>query len=726
MILRRRGIGVAASAAVSTLGFVLLASWLWFASSTTAGVPGGSTWTALTDSLRESWDAFQDLSAPVPVLTGFVVAAAFAVFFAVFLADWAAFRLWSPVESLVPALTLFLFCSLLGSEQQRMTSAFLFCAASLVYLLAHRVARLETSSGWLTADIDRGSQWLFRAGTALAAVAVIGGVVVGPRLPTANDSAIFDYRDGDGDGPSSRVTVSPLVDIRGRLVEQSDLELFTVESPEPAYWRLTALDEFDGEIWRSGGNYGETDGDLGAEVPDLPTAPLTQTYTIERLDALWLPAAYQPVTVETEGPKPIYQRESSTLIVDRDFTSSDNSVYTVTSARPTPTDADLQNAVTTLDPDLASYLDLPGNFSSRAAEVAADAVATAGARTAYDKAMALQDFFRDQGVFAADEFEWTYSLDERNGHDVDAIEAFLDTNRGYCEMFAGTYAAMARSVGLPSRVAVGFTWGELDGENLYRVKGKYAHAWPEVWLGDDVGWIAFEPTPDRGAPEMEAYNRVTPSQSDGTPEGTTGAPSTTTTTPSSTSTTSSVPGDPADLDEQLDTAADPTSSGSDDGLPFVVKLGIAALALLALVSLYVVATLGYGTLHRRRRRERATSPNDSVTVAWEESLDDLELLGIEPRTSESHSEFAERVGWALPERRDDIDELAGLTDQVTYGFDDLADADVSRADDAARAIADTVHAKVSWRTRWRHRLDPRNLGRTSKRAMRQSAQSSRA
>ena len=84
-----------------------------------------------------------------------------------------------------------------------MTSAFLFCAASLWFLLAHRVARLETSSGWLTADIERGSRWLFRAGAALAAVAVIGGVIVGPRLPTANDGALIDYREGDNGGPSS-------------------------------------------------------------------------------------------------------------------------------------------------------------------------------------------------------------------------------------------------------------------------------------------------------------------------------------------------------------------------------------------------------------------------------------------------------------------------------------------------------------------------------------------
>jgi hypothetical protein len=140
----------------------------------------------------------------------------------------------------------------------------------------------------------------------------------------------------------------------------------------------------------------------------------------------------------------------------------------------------------------------------------------------------------------------------------------------------------------------------------------------------------------------------------------------------------------------------------------------------------VAATLVYTAWHRRRRREQVTSAGEAVTVAWEESLDDLELIGIEPRASESHSEFAERVGYAMPERRNDIDELAGLTDQVTYGADDVADADVDRADDAARAIAETVHARVSWRTRWRHRLDPRNLTRGSKGTTRQSAQSSRA
>ena len=75
---------------------------------------------------------------------------------------------------------------------------------------------------------------------------------------------------------------------------------------------------------------------------------------------------------------------------------------------------------------------------------------TAGATTAYDQARALQDWFRA---------EFEYSLEVPAGHGSSAIEAFLQRRAGYCEQFAGTMAAMARAVGLPARVAVGFTPG---------------------------------------------------------------------------------------------------------------------------------------------------------------------------------------------------------------------------------------------------------------------------
>lgn len=729
MVLRRRGVGIAKSAALATVGFVVLASWLWFASSTTYGIPGPATWTAFTTAVHDSWSAAQELTAPVPAQAGFLVAAALAVFFAVFLADWAAFRLWSPIESIIPALTLFLFSTLLGSERQRMTSAFAFCAASLVFLLAHRVARLETSSGWLTADIERGSRWLLRAGTALAAVAVVGGVVIGPRLPSANDDAIVEFRQGGSGGPSSRVTVSPLVNIRGRLVDQRDVTVFTVHSPTKAYWRLTALDTFDGQIWRSGGSYQDAAGDLGANRPSgVSVEQVPQDYDIAQLSAIWLPAAFQPVHIDTQGASSRYEEGSSTLIVDTDYQNSDSLHYQVVSEIPTPTADQLATAEQRPGDAMASYLELPDGFSAKARDMADQVVATANVGDQYGKARALQDFFRDQGAFSDDGITWSYDLDPpETGHDVAAIDAFLDSHRGYCEMYAGAYAAMARSIGLPSRVAVGFTWGDQDDPedpDTYTVKGEHAHAWPEVWLGDQVGWIAFEPTPDRGAPGMVDYAGVQEQQVD-EPADPTATTSTTSTTAPTTSSTTQTATDQDDLSALLGTGSADSTGGADTGTSWVVKLGIVALALLVGVLLYALGALASTAWWRRRRRERAVEPNSQVALAWVESLEELELVGVVRAGDETHVEFARRAGQAVPTTRTAIDDLAGLADVATFAPGAVDQVAADRARDAASSIAETVHARVSSRERWLRRIDPRRLLRSAGAPSRQQAHSSR-
>ena len=126
--------------------------------------------------------------------------------------------------------------------------------------------------------------------------------------------------------------------------------------------------------------------------------------------------------------------------------------------------------------------------------------------------LTLQDWFRS---------EFQYSLNVPQGHSTSAIEAFLRNRIGYCEQFAGTFAAMARSLGVPARVAVGYTQGLEQPDGSRQVLGKNAHAWPEIWF-DGLGWVPFEPTPGRGAPGAEEYTGVAPAQDEsapGTPTG---------------------------------------------------------------------------------------------------------------------------------------------------------------------------------------------------------------
>ncbi len=112
---------------------------------------------------------------------------------------------------------------------------------------------------------------------------------------------------------------------------------------------------------------------------------------------------------------------------------------------------------------------------------------------------------------------YDYSLDVDSGQGA-TIGRFLRARRGSAQEFSSTFTLMARAVGVPARVAVGFTWGDPVGEpdletgrQTYVVSDRHAHAWPEVYF-DGLGWVAFEPTPGRGAPSSVGYAGVTPQQ----------------------------------------------------------------------------------------------------------------------------------------------------------------------------------------------------------------------
>jgi transglutaminase-like putative cysteine protease len=128
--------------------------------------------------------------------------------------------------------------------------------------------------------------------------------------------------------------------------------------------------------------------------------------------------------------------------------------------------------------------------------------------------VSLQDWFREN-------FE--YSTDVPAGHGNDAIEHFLQIRKGYCEQFATTFAVMARTLGIPSRVAVGYTPGRLRADGWYSVVGRNSHAWPEIWF-DSIGWVGFEPTPTRSIPGAERSTVMPAAQDESLPTAPTSAP----------------------------------------------------------------------------------------------------------------------------------------------------------------------------------------------------------
>lgn len=711
-LLRRRGVPIGVSALAMTVGAALAVSWSYAWSTTVVGIPTGETFDVLRHELDVAWSAYQDVVSPTPALTGFLVVSALAIWLIAFVADWAAFRLWVPFESTLPAATLFLFTALLGTEAGREWGVAAYAGALLLFLLVHRLARQEGTSHWVAERRTAGHRSLLTAGVALTTVAVVVGALLGPRLPGADAAGVLDPHDLDGaDAP--RVTVSPLVDIRTKLVDQANVEVFTVRSTARSYWRLTSLERYDGRIWSSSGSYGKAGRDLPEAVEvDAPADTVRQSFAISNLAAIWLPSAYEPRSFVGEGVDVRYDEDSSTLIVSSKVPDSDGLSYQVTSLSPRLTPADLTGTADQVPQDIREeYEQLPQGFSPRVEQLARDL--TAGATTPYEQSRALQDYLRT----------FTYDLTIGPGHDGDALESFLfNTKRGYCEQFAGAFAAMARAIGLPSRVAVGFSPGQADATqpDLFHVRGENAHAWPEVYFSG-AGWVAFEPTPGRGMPDAEAYTGV-PEQ-----QAAPGRPTAVVTVPvpegSSSTTPTSVEG--GGDTTTTTTAEDPKDDQHHDRSWFerwildpLAKI-VLGLALLVLVYCAVVSLVL--STHRRRRRARAVEPDQRVDLAWTESMEEMALLGFRERASDTLAERAERLGEVLPTALHGARALVAVREASAYSPGGVGPSEAEAAASAAEEIAAAVREVASRSAQARRWLDPRPL----LRGMRRSAGSTR-
>ncbi len=700
---RRRALSLPSSALITAAAGALVTTWTLYGPTTSFGVPTLGTFSAMRTDLDLAWSLYQSVIAPAPAAPGFVLSSAVAVWCVAFVADWAAFRLWVPFEATLPAGTVFLFTSLLGTDRGRGWAVALFAGSLLGFVLLHRTVRQDATSHWVEERRAQGHRSLLGLGIGLGLVAVLSGVLIGPALPGARSAGVIDPK-GLGGGESSRVTVSPLVDIQARLVNQSDLEVFQVRSPEPSYWRLTSLDRFDGRIWSSSGSY-ETAGKTlpEAESIRLPADTFDQTFSLEALGAIWLPTAYEPKALDTNGLKVLYEQRSATLIVDRSAETSDGITYRVTSASPRITAADLAGVAGESPKEIqADYLDLPADFSPAVRRLATEL--TAGTTSPYQAALALQNHLRG----------FTYDLAVPAGHSDDVLEQFLfTTKRGYCEQFAGAFAAMARSIGLPSRVAVGFTQGERDAADstVFHVRGEHAHAWPEVHLAG-AGWVSFEPTPGRGQPFAEAYTGVPVSQAtSGDPTtATTATPTTVATSPGSIPDAAASPRTP---DDGLSTGAGiPPRSDSSDGFitrlllrPIRQAVPILGLALAAYLVLVPLSLLGF---HRLRRR-RAVAPAARIALAWREVVESAAMIGYLEVPSETLQERVGRLNMLLNDdaSRTDAAALAHRLEVATYSVEGADDLDAARAAEARSALRTTVVAAASRQARVLRWLNPR-------------------
>jgi hypothetical protein len=441
---------------------------------------------------------------------------------------------------------------------------------------------------------------------------------------------------------------------------------------------------------------------------------------VSNLGAVWLPAAFEPVAIDPGEGEVDWDERSSTLIVDRSLDTSDGLDYDVTSQVPEWRGDALREAPGDIPDDVRdSFLQLP-ELNQDVTDLAQ--TLTANVSTEYDKAIALQNYLH------SDQFH--YDINAPKGHSSDALSSFLFTTKtGYCEQFAGSFAVMARAVGLPARVAIGFTSGIQDERDptLWHVRGKHAHAWPEVYF-EGYGWVPFEPTPGRAPPGAGDWlGPITADEGTGGVGGAAGGP---TGTGPGTGQPSNLPSGGGAGDQQRGAANDSNQSrtggpsnagkqGAELSGPMKVALLVIGLGILS----YLVGVPAAIGAQRVLRRRRAHQPTDRVRLAWRDAIDRAAAAGTTLPASLTITETAERLTAAVPPAAAAVHRIAGAMEHVTYAEVTPSADEADQAMAARDAIVDEIRQRESLGIRVVRYFDVRELWRRREAHARRSATS---
>ena len=332
---------------------------------------------------------------------------------------------------------------------------------------------------------------LARNGRRVGAVAVAAAVAVPALLPGLTEG-VFGRGDGSGEGGGRTIhTDNPIVDLQGDLSQPENVPVLRYETTAqvPEYIRRVTLDVFDGEEWQTSDRSVPDSQRVSEGMPappglDPPDDGTVQEYRFdvgENYQSSWLPLPYPAQEIDIDGD---WRYDFASLDVVSPERNAQDVDYVVQSLEIDYQAAELIAAAPASE-DFAELRSLPDDLPPEVATLAREL--TANATSAFERAAILQSFFRTEGGFV-------YDLQTEPGNSSSALVNFLQNRRGFCEQFAASMAVMARTVGIPARVAVGFTPGAPQDDGSWVVGTHDAHAWPELYF-QGTGWVRFEPTP---------------------------------------------------------------------------------------------------------------------------------------------------------------------------------------------------------------------------------------
>lgn len=449
---------------------------------------------------------------------------------------------------------------------------------------------------------------------------------------------------------------------------------------EVARVAVVRLDTYDGVRFTTSDEY-DTAGPVLAQPADRPSSGRDVVLRFRNLDldAPWLPTAGTPTRIDLRGVG--YDRSSFDVLAPG---TVNGLTYELQARIPTATTADLGATPVDAGSDTAADRALPGGLPPNLGRVANEV--TAGSLSPAEALEKLASYLRTQ-----------FALDPRapSGHAAGRLDQFLRTDRaGTPEQFATAFAVMARSLGYPTRVVVGYKLLADDNgaaRPLEFVTTASYHVWAEVAY-EGLGWIPYDPTPSTGGPAPA--------------RGTDAAPAPETVTPTA-------GGDQRTPRAVGPSEADPSEfAGSPWWRPVAIAGGIAGGAVLLVVG-GCAAVIG-AKLLRRRRRRAAGDAAGRVVGAWDEVVDRLVELrfpihpSMTPRDIARATQAVYGTAATLP-----LGFLVPDVGRAVFGQvapdDDTADRSWARALEFEQNLAITLNGRQRWRARLS--LRPFGLGR---------------
>jgi transglutaminase-like putative cysteine protease len=674
---------------------------------------------------------------PVPELAPMVLLAAAGIGIAALLTDWMAVRLGSAALAGLPLLLLFTEPFTLSVGRGFLGTTVAFCVGIGGYLALLSSEGKDRIREWESQDPSArdapDTKALAAAGRRVGFASVVVALILPLVIPGVHVTRLFGGQAGIGgrggagvSGPGSAGVGFPGVNTQFSQELSSELDTpsqivlgYTTAVQSPDYLQLYVLDKLTDTGWTL---FSQPESTVRVS-PRVPAPPgldnasldgtVTTTVSVARdvgsddLDAL--PVPYPTTTIKAKGN---LEADRSTLMVFDQGTPLGGLSYQVTSLINSPSEQALDTAPAPPAVIRDNYLEVPASYDSLRA-LAESVVAKDDANTPFEKAVALQNWLSD-GSFK-------YTLKAPTVLSASGLSQFLNvTKRGYCQQFSFAMATLARLLGIPSRVAYGFTSGSPVGDDEWQVTTHDAHAWPELYF-TGYGWLRFEPTPSGPTGQGTAY---APAYTDLSGGSATGAPSQSAPNAAPSSPTGSSASRAAlrhHLSEQLGDQGGANLGGVGSTLTAAKASGtnpweVFGLVLAGLLILGLVAPWAARLVIRRRRwhlSRRLDGPDRAdaewAHAAWRELRDDLTDYGADCLPSDTPRAVAARAGTQLALAEPALEALGRIAMAEERARYAARPTDGSGLRHDSVTVRRAIAVAVPRPTRWRGRLLPASV-----------------